>query len=63
MQLLLSRDEHHFLVELLQQARSELRDEIHKTEDHDFRMDLKTKAVILESLLHKIETPGVVEAA
>ena len=40
MQLLLSRDEYEFLVELLQQTHRDLREEIHKTEAHDFRMAL-----------------------
>ena len=63
MQLLLSRDEHEFLVELLQQSRRDLREEIHKTEAHDFRMGLKKKARILESLLQKVELEGFIEAA
>ena len=63
MPLLLSRDEHEFLVELLQQARSDLREEIHKTEAHDFRMNLKKKERILESLLQKVEHEKLVEAA
>ena len=36
MQLLLSRDEYEFLVELLQHTRRDLREEIYKTEAHDF---------------------------
>jgi hypothetical protein len=63
MQLLLSRDEYQVLVELLQQTRSDLREEIHKTEAHDFRMALKNKERILESLLQKIEREASVEAA
>jgi len=63
MQLLLSRDEHEFLTELLQQTRRDLRAEIHKTEAHDFRMDLKKKERILESLLRKVGLEGFVEAA
>ena len=63
MQLLLSRAEYEFLVELLQQTRRDLREEIHKTEAHDFRMDLKKKERILESLLQKVELEGFVEAA
>lgn len=41
MQLVLSRDEYEFLVELLQRTRRDLREEIYKTEAHDFRMDLE----------------------
>jgi len=63
MQLLLSRDEYQFLVELLQQTRRDLREEIHKTEAHDFRMGLKKKERILESLLQKVEREAAVEAA
>jgi hypothetical protein len=63
MQLLLSRDEYEFLVELLEHTRSDLRGEIHKTKAHDFRMDLKKKERILESLLQKVELEGFVEAA
>jgi len=62
MQLLLSRDEYEFLVELLQQTRRNLREEIHKT-SYDFRMDLKKQERILESLLQKVELGGFVEAA
>jgi hypothetical protein len=50
---LLSRDEREFLLELLQQTRRDLREEIYKTEAHSFRMDLKKKLRILESLLQK----------
>jgi len=63
MQLLLSRDEYQFLVELLQQTRSDLREEIYKTEAHDVRMGLKKKERILESLLQKVEREAAVEAA
>jgi hypothetical protein len=63
MQWLLSRDEHQFLVDLLQQTRRDLREEIYKTETHDFRTDLKRKERILESLLQKVELEGFVEAA
>jgi hypothetical protein len=63
MQLLLSRDEYEFLTELLEQARRDLREEIHKTASHDFRMALQTKQRILESLLTKIQLEGFVEAA
>ena len=60
--MLLSQGEYEFLVELLQQTRSDLRGELHKTEAHDFRMDLKKKEIILESLLQKVELEGFVEA-
>ena len=63
MQLLLSRDEYELLAELLQQTCRDLREEIYKTEAHDFRMDLKRKERILESLLRKVERKGLVEAA
>ena len=63
MQLLLSRDEYEFLVELLQQTYSDLREEIYKTETHDFRMNLKKKERIVESLLQKVELEGFVEVA
>ncbi len=61
MQLLLSRDEYEFLVELLQQTHRDLREEIYKTETHDFRMDLKKKERIVESLLQKVELERFVE--
>ena len=63
MQLLLSRDEYEFLVELLQQTHRDLREEIYKTNTHDFRMDLKKKEKLLESLLHKVELEGFVDVA
>jgi hypothetical protein len=63
MPLLLSRDERTFLVELLQQSRSDLREEIYKTEAYDFRMELKKKQKILESLLQKIDDEALVEPA
>jgi len=59
---LLSQDENEFLVELLQQTRRDLREELHRTEAHDFRMELKKKERILESLLQKVELEGFVEA-
>lgn len=62
MPLLLSQDEYEFLLELLQQTRRDLREELHKTEAHDFRMALKKKESILESLLQKVELEGFVEA-
>jgi hypothetical protein len=63
MQLLLSRDEYEFLVELLRQTHRDLREEIYKTNAHDFRMDLKKKEKILESLLEKVELEGFVGVA
>jgi len=63
MPLLLNRDEYDSLSELLQQARSDLREEIYKTEAHDFRADLKKKEAILESLLQKVELERSREAA
>jgi len=63
MPLLLSREEHEFLIELLQQTRRDLREEIYKTEAHDFRMALKNKERILESLLQNLEREASVEAA
>ena len=63
MPLLLSREEREFLIELLQQTRSDLREEIYKTEAHDFRMALKKKERILEALLRKVEREASVEAA
>ena len=63
MPLLLSREEREFLIELLQQTRGDLREEIYKTEAHDFRMALKKKEKILESLLLKVELEKFVEAA
>ena len=63
MQLLLSRDEYEFLTELLEQTRRDLREEVHKTASHDFRMELQKKQRILGSLLTKVKLEGVVEAA
>ncbi len=63
MQLLLSRDEYEFLRELLEQTRRDLREEIHKTESHDFRMELQKKQRTLGSLLTKVQLEGFVEAA
>jgi len=63
MPLLLSREEREFLVELLKQTQGDLREEIYKTEAHDYRMELKKKERILESLLQKVEHEKLVEAA
>jgi len=63
MPLLLSREEREFLIELLKQTQSDLREEIYKTEAHDYRMELKKKERILESLLQKVEHEKLVEAA
>jgi hypothetical protein len=63
MQLLLSQDEYEFLIELLEQTRRDLREEIRRTAGHDFRMELQRKRKTLGSLLEKVKLEGFAEAA
>jgi len=63
MPILLSRDEQEFLLDLLRLTRNDLREEIYKTEAHEFRDELKRKQKILESLLQKVEFEKPAQAA
>jgi hypothetical protein len=54
MQLELTQEEQDFLKELLQEDYQELREEIYKTEDYKFKLGLRTKEKIFESILKKL---------
>ena len=54
MQIELTDDEMVLLRDLLLISFDDLREEIYKTEDTDYKRQLKTKEQALQSLLHKI---------
>ncbi|TMB66016.1 MAG: hypothetical protein E6J43_10965 [Chloroflexi bacterium] len=56
MQIDLTNDEMVLLGDLLRISYDELREEIYKTEDTDYKRQLKTKEQALQSLLHKIDS-------
>ncbi len=54
MELHLTPQEQELLTEILEEHHRELRQEIFHTDHHDFKMALKEKERILESLLDKV---------
>ncbi|HEU0049617.1 MAG: hypothetical protein DMG06_17185 [Acidobacteria bacterium] len=54
MQLELTQEEQDFLKELLQEDYQELREEIYKTEGYKFKLGLRTREKIFESLMKKL---------
>jgi len=56
MQIELTDDEMVLLRDLLLISFDDLREEIYKTEDTDYKRQLKTKEQALQSLLHKIDS-------
>ena len=56
MQIDLTNDEMVLLGDLLRISYDELREEIYKTEDTDYKRELKTKEQALQSLLQKIDS-------
>ena len=54
MQLELKLEEQELLQLLLQQSRQELRGEIRKTANHDFKEALKSKEHLIEGLMEKL---------
>lgn len=55
MQLILTKEEKQILEELLISEIKEIKDEIHHTDDHDYKEELKNKEKVLEELLSKIQ--------
>jgi hypothetical protein len=53
--LTLSAHEQTLLRELLEAQRQELRHEIHRTDDYDYRRFLKEKAAAVKDLLQKVQ--------
>ena len=54
MQLELKREEQELLQSVLEESCQELRAEIRKTENHDFKEALKSKEHLIEGLLEKL---------
>jgi hypothetical protein len=51
---MLDEKEKEFLVELLNEEHAELREEIYKAEEHDFKEELKRRKILAEKLLEKL---------
>lgn len=56
MQLELSKEEQDLLLEVLEQHQRDLKEEIYKTEDTDFKAQLKARELLLARLLGKLGT-------
>ena len=54
MQIIIDDHEKEFLLELLSEEHSELREEIYKAEQHDFKEELKRRKLLTERLLEKL---------
>ncbi len=54
MQIIIDDQEKEFLLELLSEEHSELREEIYKAEEHDFKEELKRRKLLTEKLLEKL---------
>jgi hypothetical protein len=54
MQLTLSEEEKHALVEILNEALPNLREEVYKTENYDYREQLKRREALLKELLARL---------
>ena len=57
MVLRLSPAEHRVLSELLSNALGNLREEVYKTENYDWRQDLKQRELLLKDLLGRLGVP------
>ena len=54
MQMIIDESEKEFLLELLQEEHSELREEIYKAEEYNFKEELKRRKLLTEKLLEKL---------
>ena len=54
MQIIIDDHEKEFLLELLSEEHAELREEIYKAEEHDFKEELKRRKLLTEKLLEKL---------
>jgi hypothetical protein len=57
MMLQLKDIEKDLLIDLLTASIAEIRQEIYRTEDHDFKNAVRARKVLMEELLHKINLP------
>jgi len=57
-QLELSPEEARVLSELLDSAFGDLRQEVSKTDDHDFKEELKRREATLQGLRKKVQPPA-----
>ncbi|HYY69570.1 MAG TPA: hypothetical protein VE734_07550 [Terriglobales bacterium] len=63
MQINFSVEELNLLAELLRRDYHDLREEIHKTDDHRFKDDLRAREKLVGSLLAKFEAAGAATTA
>ena len=56
--VMLTDQEFEYLRELLQREVPNLREEIHHTDDHDYREFLKERELLVKSLVEKIGAPS-----
>lgn len=54
MQLEITQQEQEFLKEVLQRDYQELREEVYKTEDYKFKLGLRERERLCESVLNKL---------
>ena len=59
MTLELNEQERQALIELLEREISTLRDEIHHTDDYEYREFLKTREQVVKKLLAAVKTEGL----
>jgi hypothetical protein len=62
MELTLTCEENELLLELLQERYRDLQKEICRTDHHEFRLVLKKKEQLLESVLNKLKVTQLVNA-
>lgn len=55
MALILEKQEKDILIEILKEYLNDLQDEIHHTDDYDFKETLKRREKLLVELLYKIQ--------
>lgn len=56
MELILTEEEREFVVQVLEQRHRDMVKEISHTDHHHFKEVLKRKALVLESVLARLET-------
>ena len=62
MELTLTCEENELLLELLQEHYRGLQKEIRRTDHHEFKLVLKKKEMLLESLLNKLKVTQLVNS-
>jgi hypothetical protein len=62
MELTLTCEENELLLEILQERYRDLQKEIRRTDHHEFKLVLKNKEILLESVLNKLKVTQLVNA-